>query len=40
LLITLCGENEAKWEDATDAAVFSLKSQLQLLDAIYAYMKA
>ena len=40
LVANLCGENEAKWEDATDAAAFSLKSRLQLLDGIYEYMTA
>lgn len=38
LLAILCGEDEVKWEDATDAAVFSLKSQLQFLDGIYDYV--
>jgi hypothetical protein len=38
LLETLCGKDELKWEDAMEAAVLSLKSQLHLLDGIYDYV--
>jgi hypothetical protein len=38
LVANLCGTDEKKWEDVVDTAVFSLKSRLQLLDAIYLYM--
>jgi hypothetical protein len=39
ILVThLCGSDDKKWEEAKDTALFSLKSRLQLLDGIYAYI--
>ncbi|HVV67816.1 MAG TPA: DUF3050 domain-containing protein [Gammaproteobacteria bacterium] len=35
LVTSLCGADETKWQEALDAALFSLNSRLQLLDGIY-----
>ncbi len=40
LVAHLCGTDAAKWDEAIEIAIFSLKSRLQLLDGIYAYMVA
>ncbi|HVV67422.1 MAG TPA: DUF3050 domain-containing protein [Gammaproteobacteria bacterium] len=36
LVVSLCGTDEIKWQEALDAALFSLQSRLQLLDGIHA----
>jgi hypothetical protein len=39
LLAELCGINSTKWQQAQEAAQFSLDSRLRLLDGIYAAIK-
>jgi len=39
LVANLCGADAKKWQEATDAAIFSLKSRLRLLDGIAAYIQ-
>ncbi|HVV69221.1 MAG TPA: DUF3050 domain-containing protein [Gammaproteobacteria bacterium] len=36
LVASLCGTDEIKWQEALDAAHFSLQSRIQLLDGIHA----
>lgn len=38
LVIELCGKDESKWREATETAVFSLRSRLRLLDEIHAQL--
>ena len=35
IVTTLCENDESKWDEAAEAAFFSLKSQLELLNGIY-----
>jgi len=39
LVANLCGADAKKWQEATDTAIFSLKSRLRLLDGIAAYIQ-
>ena len=40
LVVNLCGTDEKKWQEATETALFSLESRLQLLEEIYAHLIA